>query len=182
MYDVGPSLRRLLGGTGVFVGIIAGYSLSLRFGEYLLLFGGLDFGETDSVFGRDIGFYVFALPTLWTTWAYGLVCLLLALIASVASAYAASRSQEQPDRGRLSVLFEVVSTRFTVGLIIAVGVVVAMGARLSRYDLLIKDNGDSAVYNGATYVDITGFFMSGSGRYFLEWPLPSSSWQLPRRP
>ena len=55
-------------------------------------------------------------------------------------------------------MLEVVSTRFTVGLVIAVGVVVAMGARLSRYDLLIKDNGDSAVYNGATYVDITGFF------------------------
>jgi len=158
MYDVGPSLRRLFVGTGVFVGIIAGYFLSQRFPDYLLLLGGLDFGETDPVFGRDIGFYVFTLPTLWTTWAYGLASLLLALLASVASAYAASRRQEQTGKRRLGVLCEAVSTRFTVGLLIAVGVVVAMGARLSRYDLLIKDNGDSAVYNGAAYIDITGFF------------------------
>ena len=39
MYDVGPNLRRLLVGTGMFVGIIAVYFLSLRFSDYLLLFG-----------------------------------------------------------------------------------------------------------------------------------------------
>ncbi len=158
-HAVGAAGRRLFLRIGVLVGVVAGYVLSMQFADYLLLFEGQDFGATDPIFGRDIGFYVFTLPSLWTTWAAGLCCLLLALVSSVSSAFAAARAKSpEATAHRFARLFEVVSTRFTVGVVIAVGVVVAIGARLSRYDLLIKDNGDSAVFNGASYVDITGIF------------------------
>ncbi|TDJ49777.1 MAG: hypothetical protein E2O48_00265 [Gemmatimonadetes bacterium] len=155
---VGTDARRLFVAVGIFVGIIAGYLLSLRYADYLLLFGGQDFGETDPVFGRDIGFYVFTLPTIWITWTVILDCLLCALFSSLAAAYVArSRSEERPNMRRLGVLFGVLSSRFTVGVVIALGVVGAVGARLSRYALLVRDNADSAIYNGASYIDVTGF-------------------------
>lgn len=159
VHRVGTDTRRLFVAVGVFVGIVAGYLLSIRFADYLLLIGGQDFGETDSVFGRDIGFYVFTLPTLWTTWVAAVYCLLCALVSSLASAYIArSGTDQRSDMRRYGVLFGVLSSRFTVGVVIALGIVVAIGARLSRYALLLKDNGDSAIYNGASYVDVTGLF------------------------
>lgn len=158
-HTVGATGRRLFLRTGMLVGVIAGYVLAKQFADYLIFFQGQDFGETDAVFGRDIGFYVFTLPSLWTTWAAGLSCLLLALVSSVSSAFAAARAKpRQPTAHQFAGLFQVISTRFTVGVLIAVGFVLAVGARLSRYDLLIRDNGDSAVYNGASYVDVTGIF------------------------
>ncbi len=156
---VGPSARRVFVGVAILVGLIGGYLLSLRFADYLLLFGGQDFGQTDPVFGRDIGFYVFTLPALWMTWTAGLWCLLFALISSSSAAYLARSGTEAPERlTRLGTLVGVLSTRFTLGIFILLGVLTAAGVRLSRYGLLLKDNSDSAVYNGAAYLDITGLF------------------------
>ena len=156
---IGPSARRLFIWLGVVVGVVAGYIFSLHYADYLLLLEGQDFGETDSVFGRDIGFYVFTLPTLWITWTFALWALLCSLASSLASAFISQyRTVNTPGLPRLGVLIGILSTRITVGILVGIGFVLAAGARLSRYSLLIKDNSDAAVFNGASYIDVVGFF------------------------
>lgn len=60
--DADRALRRRWLQAGVLVGLAAGYLLSQRFHEYLLLVYGKPFGQEDPVFGKDAGFYVFDLP------------------------------------------------------------------------------------------------------------------------
>ncbi len=159
VHRVDPSVRRLFVAVGIFVGLIAGYMLSLRFADYLLLLSGQAFGETDPVFGRDIGFYAFTLPPLWTTWTATLWCLLFALVSSAASArLARSAVDAAPGVGPFGTLIGVLCSRFTLGILALLGILAAAGVRLSRYGLLLKDNGDSAVYTGAAYLDVTGLF------------------------
>lgn len=158
-HQIKSGARRMFISLGIFAGFLAGYILSLHFADYLMLLGGQDFGETDPVFGRDIGFFVFTLPTLWITWTVVLSALLCSLFSSLAAAFISRlRSSDTPGLPRLGVLVGILSTRITVGVLIAIGIVLAAGARLSRYSLLIKDNSEAAVYNGATYIDVTGFF------------------------
>lgn len=151
--------RRMFIFFGIFSGIVAGYILSLHFADYLLLLGGLDFGDTDPIFERDIGFFVFTLPTLWITWTIVLSALLCSFFSSLAAAFISHRrSNKTLGLPRFSVLIGILSTRITVSILIGIGIVLAVGARLSRYSLLIKDNSEAAVYNGASYIDVTGFF------------------------
>ncbi len=159
VHRVDPGARRMFIALGIIVGVVAGYIFSLHYADYLLLLEGQEFGEIDPVFGRDIGFFVFTLPTLWITWSIVLSAFLCSLAASLGSAFISYRqNSDAPGLPRLGVLIGILSTRITVGILIGIGITMAAGARLSRYNLLIKDNSDAAIYNGASYIDVTGFF------------------------
>ena len=44
--------------------VVAGAGVSSQWNEWLLFTNAVDFGQTDPLFGKDIGFYVFTLPFL----------------------------------------------------------------------------------------------------------------------
>ena len=48
--------------------LVGAYLLSDRFLDFLLWQNGGSFGETESVFNRDSGFFVFSLPAYWIIW------------------------------------------------------------------------------------------------------------------
>ncbi len=105
------------------------------------------FGEADSLFGRDIAFYVFKLPML------ELISQLLFLLVIVCLAGAVALYGL---RGEIAVAGEGISIqrsprRHLLALIAALFAVLAWRAYLAMPNLLLSTNG---VVNGATYTDI----------------------------
>jgi len=141
------------------VGMQAGYMAS---GDYLdfLLYGDVTFGKVDPVFGRDIGFYVADYPTYMSLLIAALFCAIVAVVASAAYAYVAGRHAVPPDSrmSRLATLVGIVSTPWTLAMLGGLGVILAWIVRLDRYSLVWKNNKDSAIYNGAQYIDVVGLF------------------------
>jgi len=151
--------RRLALQIGITVGLLGGYWLALNYHDYLFCVGE-SFGETDPVFGKDISFYVFSLPALWVTW-YALLFLgLTAAVSSLCCAYASRVGTVEPPEkmSRLALLFGLIGTRVTMAATVFCWLVGAAGIWLSRYGLLIRENSDSSIYNGAEYIDVEGLF------------------------
>ncbi|MCI0433944.1 MAG: UPF0182 family protein [Gemmatimonadetes bacterium] len=152
----GPLRRRFLA-VGVFAGVLAGYELALHYREFLVMFGE-PFGETDPVFGRDISFYVFTLPSVWLIWRAAFWLLLAALASSLVAAWAVRRATEGAVANRAIQVVGHLSTPGTIVVLALLDVLLSVGAWLTRYNLLFRDNTDSAVYTGAAYLDVSGFF------------------------
>ncbi|MFC1765953.1 UPF0182 family protein [Planctomycetota bacterium] len=151
--------RRLALQIGITVGLMGGYWLALNYHDYLFCVGE-SFGETDPVFGKDLSFYIFSLPALWVTW-YALLYLGLCAVASSLCCAFASRvdTVEPPEEmSRFALFFYLIGTRVTMATTVFCWLVGATGIWLSRYSLLIRDNYDSSIYNGAEYIDVVGFF------------------------
>lgn len=134
-----------------FVGLLAGYFMARAHREFLLYNRG-SFGEADPVFGRDIGFYVFNLPSLWAVWtAMAWLAGLALLSALICSALA------RPARGREPVpAISRLTTAPVLASIGGLGLVAAWGFWLSRFNLLFKDNYHSSIPVGAEAIDVTG--------------------------
>ncbi len=161
LHGINSKWRRFIVQAGLFVGLIAGYLLSLQYLDYLFL-NGKPFGENDPIFGQDIGFYVYVLPAMWTTWVAALGMAIFMLASSAGCAYL-SRPQGEVETGmgRSTALLGIASTPLTLVALGILGILATVGVRLSRYDLLWKDNyHQSYIMSGAAYVDVTGFFSS----------------------
>ncbi|MFQ5471806.1 MAG: UPF0182 family protein, partial [Dehalococcoidia bacterium] len=158
-----PAFLQRLRGSGRLValhlaliaGLAGGYFLSLRYADFLTLFGGLPFGREDPVFGNDLGFYVLSLPGLWVTWTATASAAFAFLVSSIACA---PRTLQTGGASRVSVGIARLATRYTRTALILLGVVLASGVWLSRYNVLFRHNKHSAIYNGAQYVDVVGLF------------------------
>jgi uncharacterized protein len=155
-----PAWRRIIVTVAVIAGLLGGYFLARQFLVFLQLSGGVEVGETDPVFGNDLGFYMFSLPALWVIWAAVFVPLVLGLISSALCTYLndGSHGPEGDGRRRLTTGLGIISTPFALASLAAIGVLTAIGIWLARYDLLWKDNLDSSIYTGAQYLDVVGFF------------------------
>jgi uncharacterized membrane protein (UPF0182 family) len=75
----------LLAGFGVLVALLLGWWASGHWAAVLRLPHATPFGQSDPLFGRDVGFYVFALPVLqaartWALWATGLTLVGVAVV------------------------------------------------------------------------------------------------------
>ena len=55
--------RKFVIGLAVLIGSISGYFLSLKY-QTFLFYGGIPFGETDPIFNRDVGFYIYDVPVM----------------------------------------------------------------------------------------------------------------------
>ena len=152
---------RLVGGGGVSawalplalsVGVIMGMDAA---GEYdVMLLGMTDttFAQNDPVFGRDLSFFVFSLPWIWTVWGYLAQAAGLWIIAAAVASMLTNRAGVDSFMARMSTL---VSGPLKWG-VVALLVLAALGTWLSRYGLLLKDNSSSSVHVGASFVDING--------------------------
>jgi len=134
---------RFGGGTtlGIWLGTLGGWLYAGSYQQALLAFNGVPFGRSDPVFGRDIGFYVYQLPFWQTTLrALGIAaggCLLFTVIVRYSK------------RQRLATPLAVVVTAL-------LGLIITLSTYLGRYELLLRDNGDSGVRIGAEYLDLVG--------------------------
>ena len=144
---------------GITVGLLGGYWLALNYHDYLFCVGE-SFGETDPVFGKDISFYVFSLPALWVTWYALLFLALIAVVSSFWCAYASRVETVKPPDGmsRFALFFGLIGTRVTMAATVFCWLIGAGGIWLSRYGLLLHENNDSSIYNGAEYIDVAGLF------------------------
>ncbi len=117
------------------------WSLALRFIDRV------PYGETDPVFGRDIGFYLFALPVYvaLTQWLYATL-FLSALVAGAVYWLHGDFSFDGPPRQLSPAVL--VHGSVLLGLFFALK---AWSYDLDRYQLLYSDNG---VVVGAAYTDI----------------------------
>jgi hypothetical protein len=150
-------VRRFFLSAGGLVGLLAGYLLAGQYLTLLPLFTHAPFGEVDPVFRRDISFYVFVLPALWTIWQAVLWVAVVALVSAGICAYLV-RQETDARHNRLLTWLSVIGTPTLRGALALVGIVAAVGVWLTRYELLFVENKDASVFNGAAYLDVTGFF------------------------
>ncbi len=148
--------RRFAVHAGLMLGLLGGYFLARRFADYLLAAGGTGFGKADPVFGHDIGFYVFTLPSVWTTIFWALSAVGAGLVFAVVYAYLGRREGHAPDMRRLWRVLGHIASPLTLLALGVFAAVVAAAVWFTRYDVLVRDNSDSAIFTGASYIDITG--------------------------
>jgi uncharacterized membrane protein (UPF0182 family) len=159
-YAVSPSLRRGVLHAGVWIGLFAGWLWAGRYHEYLLAWRGGTFGEVDPVFGNDVGFYVFILPAIQTTRLAILWWGVVACGAALIGRFDELKSRgvfADPDTSPVSKLAQL-TTRWLNGGLTVVSLSLIAHTFLTRYGLLVKDNGPTGVRTGASFVDIEGFF------------------------
>ena len=159
-YAASRTLRKAALHVGLWIGIFAGWLWSTRYQEYLLAFNAGAFGETDPLFGHDIGFYVFVLPALATT---RLALMWLGMLGAASAV--AGRFERLSAQGRLTnpalTLWAKLGLLVTNGLnaaLLLVGFSLVAQTFLASYGLLFKENGDTGVRTGAAYLDVTGLF------------------------
>jgi len=157
---INPHARRMFTIVGVLFGLVGGYVLTGRYLEFLQLFGGKAVGEQDPVFGHDLAFYMFDLPAFGVAWFTLITVVVLGLVARLVAA----RLEIGPQRvaaptlpSRLAGFLTPLSSPSGIAHVAAFGLLAALGAWLARFDLLWKDNRDSAIYVGAEALDVEGF-------------------------
>lgn len=140
-------LSLLLLGGSLLAGLLAGLEASGHWDVYLRFLHPVSFGRTDPVFGKDIGFYVFAYP-FWSYLYNWLFVALLLVTAAVAVVYYFDRAVEVL-QGYAHVA---VSVRVHLSVLLGLlALVKAWGYRLDAYGLLFGSNGS---FIGAFYADL----------------------------
>lgn len=131
---------------GVIAALIAGFSASGWWREYLLWRHGGSFGSTDPVLGRDLGTYVFGLPFQHAAQGFVWKTVLWTLIVAVLAHYVYGGIRPQRRGQRIS------KPALKHLCVIAAGLALtaAWGAWLARYDLVVGGHG---VVAGAGYED-----------------------------
>ncbi|UCC39660.1 MAG: UPF0182 family protein [Candidatus Aminicenantes bacterium] len=160
IYAVSPFLRKAGIHVGLWIGIFAGWFLSLSYTKYLLAFNAVSFGERDPVFGKDIGFYVFTLPAIRASLAFLTVLVLTGAVSALIARYNQLRSQGVFKGTKIRPLYKagLMITNPLNAYLLVLGLSLTARTFFSRYGLLFKDNNDSGVRLGAEYLDVEGFF------------------------
>ena len=140
----------LLVGTGIaaVVALFMGIFASNEWMTWLQYRHAVPFGESDPLFGRDVSFYVFALPFLDLVRNLALAVVVLSLIGSTAAYVVSGTLALDPSRG----LVVGPAARRHLGLIVAgLFLLLAWGAYLDLPRLLTTPGG---IVHGASYVDV----------------------------
>lgn len=128
-------------------GLIAGANTSSQWETWLLFRNGSDFGQTDALFGRDVGFYVFRLP-FWTflvDWFFAALVLTLIVVLVAHYLNGGIRASVSHERVTSAVKFHISI------LLAALAVLRAADYWLDRYHLLTSTRG---AYDGALATDV----------------------------
>ena len=145
--QIDPHLSKLITILALLLGFFVGLSASSQWENYLLFSNPSNFGLSDSVFGKDFGFYVFRIPFLSYLQAWGMnLLILVALLTMVIYFYHGGLGLTQKG------LFIDPSPKkhllLLAGLIL---IIKGAGFRLAAYDLLYTTRG---IVTGAIYSDI----------------------------
>ena len=130
-----------------FFGLLIGLGAGAWWEHWLLFRNHQDFGISDPVFSKDVGFYVFDVPFYRDIFGWAFQFFLIATLVVAAVHYLNGGIQVQPRRQRVA---SGVKVHLSV-LLAVLALLKAGGYWLDRYELLFSDRG--AVY-GATYTDV----------------------------
>lgn len=156
---VDPARRVLLAGVLVLVAVFAGGAATGDWRTYLMWADAVPFGRADPWFGKDIGFYVFALPWWHFVVDFAITAVVLAIIATVIVHYLYGGIRLQSPTEKFT---GVAQTQ--VCLLLAVLLLLrALGYWLDRYDLV------SAHGSPVTGMTWTGNHAVLPGRTILCW-------------
>jgi len=140
--------KLLLTGVALALSVIVGFAQAGNWDVVLKWLYGAPFGRVDSVFGRDLGFYVFSLPAYDALCDWGLAIVVLSAI--LVGAIYWLRGGIDYHQGGMPTLSRA-AIRHLSALLAAYLVVKAASYLLDRYDLLTSANG---VVFGAAYTDV----------------------------
>ena len=128
-------------------GLLAGVSMSSRWQEWLLFTNAQSYGQTDPLFGVDLGFYMFQLPFLTTVVDWAFASLVIVLLITVVAHYLNGGI-------RLQSPIERVTPQVKAHVSVLLGILALVKAAdywLDRYNLLFSTRG---AVQGATYTDV----------------------------
>jgi uncharacterized membrane protein (UPF0182 family) len=141
-------------------GLFAGWLVSRNWMTLLLWRHAQTFGESDPVFGHDLGFYTFVLPALST-----LLGILVAAGADLSFAFLLGRYDQLRANRHLErtdvTLWGKLGMMVTPGLNLALtllGLALIGESFIGRYYLLLEANEQTGVRVGAAYLDLDGVF------------------------
>jgi uncharacterized membrane protein (UPF0182 family) len=145
--QIEPLLNRFLGWgtvlTAVFVGIVSAASWE----RWLQFFHATSFGQSDPLFGRDLGFYVFQWPLLEYLYRW-LMAALVGVTLATALVYVFDRGLQIYERGVVALPRVVRHLGLLAGVILLLK---AAGYELQAIGLLYSERG---VTFGASYTDV----------------------------
>ncbi|MPZ76842.1 MAG: UPF0182 family protein [Deltaproteobacteria bacterium] len=144
---IDPVVRRLLIPGALLLGLFAAPQAAGQWESFLLLLNPTSFGFQDPLYNRDVSFFVFQLPALWTLYHWLMTALGLALLAT-AAIYLIYRGIQYSPRGLF--ISPRARTHLLV-LIVSLLVVKAGGYVLDAFDLLYSAGGAAF---GAGYTDV----------------------------
>ncbi len=143
----GRPIRPLLLAGAAVIAAAQGLQAAGQWQTYLLFAHQVPFGQTDPVFGEDLGLYVFTVPFLVTIKRWLFTAIVLAAALSAVLYVANQEVRIEPNRFSVTPA----ARRHLVWLGVAAALVVAWGYRLDQYQLLYSRRG---VIFGAGYADI----------------------------
>ncbi len=142
-----PYFRMLaLGGSAVLAFLFA-VGLTSQWERFLLFRNAVDFGTSDPVFGKDIGFYVFKLPMLQTAYGWLFSSLVITTLLVAGTHFLTGGIRPQLKLGGFSPAAKA-HVSLLVGLI---ALLRGWGYRLDQFGLLYSTRGD---VSGASFTDI----------------------------
>jgi uncharacterized membrane protein (UPF0182 family) len=142
----GRPIRPLLLGGAAVIAVAQALQAGGQWQAYLLFANPVEFGQTDPLFGEDLGLYVFTMPFLLTIKKWLLVAIALAAAASGALYVGNQEIRLEPNRFSVSPA----ARRHLLWLAAAAAAVLAWSYRLDQYQLLYSRRG---VVFGAVYAD-----------------------------
>ncbi|MEW6682841.1 MAG: UPF0182 family protein [Nitrospirota bacterium] len=143
----GRPIRPLLLAAAAVIAAAQGLQAASQWQAYLLFTNPIAFGQSDPLFGEDVGFYVFTLPFLVTIKQWLFTGVVVAAAASAVLYVANQEIRIEPNRFSITPA----ARRHLLWVAAAAALVVAWGYRLDQYQLLYGRRG---VIFGAGYADI----------------------------
>ncbi|WP_082095961.1 UPF0182 family membrane protein [Demequina flava] len=145
--QIQPLEKAVMVALPIFVGIIAGFSMSGRWEQFLAWWHHEPFGTTDPQFGLDVSFYVFTLPILQALVGFWLV---ISILCTLLAAFVHLVYGGISGGGRAFVASGGARIQLAIsGLLVMLGI--AANYWLDRYALL---NSQGEKFYGAGYTDI----------------------------
>lgn len=142
-----PYVRWGVIGMAALFGLFAGSGATSQWRDWLLFRHAESFGQTDPLFGKDLGFFVFRLPFHRFLFTWGFSTLLVVTIVVIAAHYFMGGIRFAP-------VGERVTPQVKAHLSVLLGSIVflkAWGYRLDQFNLLYSPRG---VVDGASYTDV----------------------------
>ncbi|MGO1945996.1 UPF0182 family membrane protein [Brachybacterium alimentarium] len=145
---VDPLRRGVTIAAPLIIGAFGGLALARRWQDVQMFLHSQSFGETDAVFGNDIGFYVFSLPAISLIISFGQFILLVAIVGALIGHFIYGGVAWGQETG-----LEVTrSARRHLGVLAAIYVLLlGAGHWFQRYDLLTAEH---SRFEGAAYTDV----------------------------
>lgn len=116
--------------------------------NFILFQNAVDFGRTDPLFSKDIGFYMFRLPVHTYVYSWGMSALVLITLITAGAHYLTGGLRPQAAGARVTPQFKAHISAL-IGLI---ALLRAWGYRLDQLNLLYSQRGD---ITGASFTDVT---------------------------